>query len=70
MIPQARKRVLMREVVQFAAEVLERTADACESAAPSIASDEEDDFSREYLRGIAAGIRLMSGLQQLACGKS
>ena len=56
MIQQARKRQLMREVVAFASEVLERTADACESAAPSIASDEEDDFAREYLRGISVGL--------------
>ena len=61
MIPQMRKRALVREVVQFAATVLERTADACESAAPSISSDEEDDFSREYLRGIAAGVRKQAG---------
>ena len=60
MIHQARKRVLMCEVVQFAATVLERTADACEAASPSISSDEEDDFSRAYLRGIAAGVRKLA----------
>ena len=56
MISQARKRVLMRETTLFASEVLERTADACESAAPSVVSDEEDDFAREYLRQIGAGL--------------
>ena len=56
MISQVRKRALMREVVVFASAVLERTADACESAAPSVLSDEEDDFVREYLRKIGAGL--------------
>jgi hypothetical protein len=60
-IAQVRKRALMNEVVQFASEVLERTADSCESAAPSAASDEEDDFAREYLRGVAGGLRKQRG---------
>lgn len=59
MIPQARKRAQVREVVQFAATVIERTADARDAVAPSIVSGEEDDFSREYLRGIAAGVRYL-----------
>ena len=52
-----RKRTLMNEAIVFASEILERTADACESAAPSVASDEEDDFAREYLRSVAEGLR-------------
>jgi len=47
----------MHEVVIFATEVLDRTAGACESAAPSVASDEEDDFAREYLLLVSEGLR-------------
>lgn len=61
MITMIRKRALMREVVVFAAEVLDRTADACDSAAPSIATDEEDDFAREYLRSVAGGLLKSTG---------
>ena len=61
MIAQSRKRRLMHETVVFASEVLERTADACESAAPSVSSDEEDDFTREYLRKIGAGLLMQLG---------
>jgi hypothetical protein len=55
-ISRDRKRLLMREVVVFASEVLARTADSCVSAAPSISSDDEDAFAREYLHTVAAGL--------------
>jgi hypothetical protein len=61
-IARDRRRVLMREVVVFAREVLERTADACVSAAGSVENDEEDDFSREYLRSVAASLARAHGV--------
>lgn len=56
MITNHRKYQLRKEVVGFARQVLTLTADSCESAAPSVANDAEDEYAREYLKEFAEGL--------------